>query len=366
MSVMLRGLVLAGLVGTFAACGSGSAASALAQPPTFQPGGAATCGTSTANWRPLLVEWSAPDRAVLEARIAEGVVAVSVNGCAIEILPSCKGPSRYVYTATTPKRDTLLIRNSDELQATIPFGAARFGASLARSGELSVRMNVVGVYAAEQAAAKAEDMKGACDSATHIVTGLAAGAFEFSAGADAVVTGSASVAGLGADGKSTAKHEVLNRDGNDASCAAGRTSDAKPPEGCGAVLRLSLAPIACFEGMHYVEGKGCRKPPAEAARDPSARRYLTEGVAERLELLETQLKDIREGSPVWAKRVEELQREWRRASMKAKFESLALRKQVLEQGTPASPAQQSVLASFDQLTQKGEAMATKYEHVLAP
>lgn len=360
MTSRLVGAAGVALLGAVAECGGGSVAGAVAQAPKYEPN-ASKCGTATADWRPLLVEWSAPDRAALESKIGEGLVAVRVTGCEIQILPSCKGPSRYLYTATTPKRDTVRIRNTDELQASIPFGAARFNASLARSGELSVRMNVVGIYAAEEAGAKAEDMKGSCDSATHVVTGFAAGAFEFSSGADAAVGAGVSVAGVGGDGKSTSKHEVLNKDGDETKCEAGRTTDTKPPEGCGAVLRLSLAPIACFEGMYYAEGKGCRKLSEDLARDPSAAKTLVDGVEARMGLLEVQLRDIPKGSPVWAKRTDDLARQWEITGLKAKFEDVAMQRAILEQGSPATPAQNAGLERLRQLAAKAERASAEHK-----
>lgn len=347
------------------ACGGGDAL--LPETPKFEPG-ASKCGTAENDWRPLLVEWSAADRAALESRIGVGLVAARVTGCDIQILPACEGPSRYVYTAITPKLDTVRMRNADELQATIPFGAARFGANLARSGELSVRMNVVGIYAAEQASVRAEDMKGSCDAATHVITGFAAGAFELTAGAAAAVGAGASFGGVGADGKSTSSREMLNKDGDEAACARSQTTDPKPPEGCGAVLRLSLVRIACFEGMHYVEGKGCRKTAGEEPtydENMEEHRTLVTGVEQRLTLLEVQLKDIPNGSPVWAKRTEELQKQWNRASLKARFEHTTLEATVLRQGTPATPAQAAHLERLKQLADKAERASAGYATALA-
>ena len=352
------------LIGSAVACGGGNVAGAVAQAPKYEPGSASKCGTATADWRPMLVEWSAPDRATLESKIGEGLIAARVTGCEIQILPTCRGPSRYLYTATTPKRDTVRIRNTDELQANIPFGAARFNANLARSGELSVRLNVVGIYAAEQAAVAAEDMKGACDSATHIVTGFAAGAFEFSSGADATVGAGVSVAGVGGDGKSTSKREVLNKDGDESKCEGGRSTDTKPPEGCGAVLRLSLAPIACFEGMYYAEGKGCRKLTKDSAQDRNAPKTLVDGVEAQMDLLELQLKDLPKGAPVWAKRTDDLAREWSRTVMKAKFEDLALQRAILEQGSPATSAQTAALERLRRLQVRAERASATHEKAL--
>ena len=80
-------------------------------------------------------------------------------------------------SAGTPLRTACLA--APTVPETSETDAAEYQVVLAalRSGELSVKMSVVGVYAAEQAVVKADDMKGACDSATHVVTGFATGAF---------------------------------------------------------------------------------------------------------------------------------------------------------------------------------------------
>ena len=45
----------------------------------------------------------------------------------------------------------------------------------------------------------------------------------------------------GAGGKSTAKREALQSDGDEAACARASSGDKGPPEGCGALLQIEVA-----------------------------------------------------------------------------------------------------------------------------
>jgi hypothetical protein len=51
------------------------------------------------------------------------------------------------------------------------------------------------------------------------------------------------VLGAGVSAGTSSSHEVLGRDGNAGACAAAKASDTVPPEGCGALLRVEVAPI---------------------------------------------------------------------------------------------------------------------------
>ncbi len=80
--------------------------------------GQTTCGVVPSLSRPLVVEWSALDRACLESASGAGqLVAVNYVGYHIEVLPIA-APARfaYVYTPTTTKRDT--VSNSSTPTAT--------------------------------------------------------------------------------------------------------------------------------------------------------------------------------------------------------------------------------------------------------
>jgi hypothetical protein len=225
------------------ACAPNLAAQA-GKPPDFDRPGESKCGVKKSQAEPLVVEWPSAARAKLEALARTGVVAVKYTGCEMEVLASCNAPGKYAYTAITPKRDHVAIRNEDDLYANIPLGAAKLEGKLERSGELDVDMSIVGRYASDRAVVSAGDLQGPdCSKATHVVSALTVGAFDFSAGSGATVAGGAGVGGAGGGASSSSAKELLNSDGTRSACDSARTSDSRPPEACGAILRLEVVPL---------------------------------------------------------------------------------------------------------------------------
>ncbi|RYE85037.1 MAG: hypothetical protein EOO75_17410 [Myxococcales bacterium] len=158
--------------------------------------------------------------------------------------------------------------------------AARFEGKLAQSGQLNAAMTIVGEYGSDGLPPAIDQVEGECEGATHVVTALTVGAFSFFAGSSREIGGSATVFGAGAGAETSKKSESLSRDGDVKSCAASKRGDGTPPEGCGALLRLELAPlmakgegipIECKPGTRLV-GKVCKavdKPSELAADDRS-------------------------------------------------------------------------------------------------
>lgn len=259
-----------------AACGTGgNASSRLAKEPTYAR--EAKCAITKSQAEPLIVEWPSSSRAKIEALAKTGVVAVRYNGCEMEVLASCNAPGKYGYTAITAKRDRVVIKSADDLYANIPLGAAALEGKLETSGELDVAMAIVGRYATDKRVIRADELEGGdCAKATHFVSALTVGAFEFFAGADASIAASAGAGGLGAGAKSTTKRELLNSDGKMTSCDAATTADTRPPEGCGAVVRLEVVPLGqakkddpvCPSGMHW-NGAQCVKGAEGTAAAPA-------------------------------------------------------------------------------------------------
>ncbi|HLM73114.1 MAG TPA: tetratricopeptide repeat protein [Polyangiaceae bacterium] len=234
-------IALLGLVGA-AGCSGGNVASELAKPPE-NPTKESKCGTSKIQARPLIVEWPSSDRAVLEARMKQGLVPVRYVGCDMEVLTTCKVPATYAYTGITPKNDRVVIHNQDELYANIPVHAAKFEAKLQKAGMLEVAMTIIGRYESNRGKFGADELQGECAEATHVVSALTVGAFKFSAGASAEVGGGAGVGDIGAGAKSTSDNETLSTDGDSKECAKATGEDKAPPFGCGALLRVELVPL---------------------------------------------------------------------------------------------------------------------------
>jgi hypothetical protein len=246
-----------------ASCGPGALTDNLARAPEFDPKGQAKCGVAKSQAEPLIVEWPDAARGKLESQVRRGVVAVRYIGCEMQVLGQCTAPGKYGYASLNPKKSRVKIRNADELYASIPAYAVKFEGTLARAGELNVEMTIVGRYEADRGGVRVEDLSGDCDGATHVVTGLSVGAFEFFAGADARAGVGASAGDVGAGAKSVSSRETLNADGQEEACRKAAAADTIPPYGCGALLGLEVQPIV------GAQPAAAPRPEPELARAPT-------------------------------------------------------------------------------------------------
>jgi hypothetical protein len=212
----------------------------LAKPPSLSDR-TQRCGAEAGEAKPLVVEWSSADRGQIEAGQRRGLMVVRYDACNMHLLTHCKvADVDYEYHAFTPKRDKVVMKDADDLYANIPMGAARFAGKLATSGELGVNMTMVGSYQLERGVIKTSELGGMCDGATHVISSLTVGAFEFFAKGKAEAGASATVGSVGAGAKASSKRETLSRDGEPKKCKSASDEDQYPPKGCSALLRLSV------------------------------------------------------------------------------------------------------------------------------
>jgi hypothetical protein len=216
----------------------------LAKAPDFAPKGQAKCGVEKSQAKPLIVEWPSADRTELESKVSQGLVVVHYAGCDMTVLSRCTASAAYKYHGTTRNQDKVEMKDEDELYANMPVGAAKLEGKLQRSGRLTVEMELVGRFEAEKTSVTTDELQGECAGATHFVYGVTVGAFDFYAGGRAEVSGHADIAGLGARGESRAERETLTKSGDESSCSKATTSDKAPPEGCGALIRIEVVPLA--------------------------------------------------------------------------------------------------------------------------
>jgi hypothetical protein len=219
-------------------------ASAIATPPEYAPPGQTKCSIAATSTKPLIVEWPSADRLELESRVKAGTVVVAYKGCEMRLLSRCRAPGAYVYVAGTPKMDSVVIRDADELYATLPAGAARLESRLQKSGQLNVAMTLIGRYESQKAEVNGAELAGDCGDATHVVSALTVGAFEFFAGADASVHAGAGLGNAEVGAGSSQLRESLTKDGDPAACSSDELSPASPPRGCSALIRLEVMPVA--------------------------------------------------------------------------------------------------------------------------
>jgi hypothetical protein len=238
--VRLTAAVLVGAsLAPLAACGPRPAERPVAKAPEWKPESQTKCGVAKSQARPLIVEWPAAERALLEGKMKRGIVAVHYEGCELEVLRQCQVTGKYAYTSVTRKDDHVSIRNEEELFTAMPGYAVKLESTLSSRGRLDVEMAIVGTFDAELP--KGASLEGDCGRATHLITSLTAGAFEFSAGGAEIIGGGLGVAGGGKTQAQRAERELLSRDGDRAACQT-RPGDAVPPPGCGALLRIEVTP----------------------------------------------------------------------------------------------------------------------------
>jgi len=206
------------------------------------PSELARCRVAASASSPLVTEWAATEKANLEARIREGGVAVAYSGCAMRIVPECNLRGSYVWQRTTPATDRLVISNTDELYAKLPLGAASLEGELQRSGELVVQTTVSGQMRVSGITANDVPMQGGCAAATHLVTGVAVGAFELSAGGKLSASASGKVAMVEDTGVKTLSEKSLVRKAGDPDRCAESTWDYPAPD-CNSPIQLFLAPL---------------------------------------------------------------------------------------------------------------------------
>lgn len=236
LSALLGALVLA-------ACGGAASQPQQAKAPEWTPKDQEKGKVARSPLRPLIVEWPSPDRAALEAQSKAGVVAVRFLGREMEVLRQCHGKGAYGYVAVTPKRDVVSLTSRDELYATLPVHAVELEAKLKSSGRLTADMFVVGSWDAPEGSASRATLTGDCARATHVITGITAGAFAFTSGGSNGASGGVGVLGASAGVSHESSEEVLTRDGDREACKRATGADPRPPEGCSAYLRVELAPV---------------------------------------------------------------------------------------------------------------------------
>lgn len=236
---MRRALVPLVVAGVLVACG-GPRVSPTA--PLGAPGGGARCKLAAGGTSPLVTEWSAPEKARLEAQLGRGPVAVEWTGCSLRLLTECEIAGAYRWRRTTLSTDALELRDADELYAKLPLGALGLEGELSRSGRLSVRTVVSGQFELGAVDTASAERRESCARTTHLVAAVTVGAYELHSGWREGASGGAEVPGAGA-GAGSARSEVTLRRAGDARACAAATDSAPSPE-CASPIQIFLRPLA--------------------------------------------------------------------------------------------------------------------------
>lgn len=191
---------------------------------------------------PLVTEWSASEKANLEALLGQGVVAVAYSGCAMRVLPRCRVPGSYVWQRTTPASDFIEISDENELYAKLPLGAASLEGDLRRTGHLSVHTVVSGLLRLDSPTGAELLEDESCAQATHVVEALSVGAFTLTTGGSASVGAGVGVTALGqAGGRVGGSEQLIRAAGEAPSCGAG--TEQAPHPNCRSPLQVFLRPL---------------------------------------------------------------------------------------------------------------------------
>jgi hypothetical protein len=269
--------LLAGLAPVTACKPGKNAAGVIAQNPSAADAtGQAKCKVKQSQNKPLIIEWPGADRAALEGRAARGVVPVRYNGCEMEVLTDCTVAAlQYTYLGLTPRTESVRIRDFDELYANLPIGAAKLEAKLEKSGQLNVDMVIAGRL---EAPAKdryneydLEGLEAKCKTATHVITGITVGAFQFTSGAGAEIGGGAEVSGVaGAGAKSTSEKEFISQGGKVETCSESQPGSTEAPPLCREMLRIEVVEIERTQSATPVSGSGSSNSGSLGLRDRPA------------------------------------------------------------------------------------------------
>lgn len=184
------------------------------------------------NRRPFAIEWPKDERAALAERVKQGVFAVRFDGCRAEVVTGCKPGGTYAWVPLELAREVLSVYDSAELSQLFPSRAPEWAPALRVSGELHLDQVIAGRF---QAPAPSSLRVGTgCEKATHLVTGVDAGAYALRS----APTG----------GKS------IDSEGELADCVASAGADS-PAATCSAPLRLELTQIS-----RATKGPDCPAP----------------------------------------------------------------------------------------------------------
>lgn len=192
---------------------------------------------------PLIVDWSGPQRAGLEAATRRGVLAVRYSGATLELLDGCRVPGRYGFVSLNPKVEELRVHDSSELWSALPLGAATLEGKLRQSGELGVLITIVGAYEWSLDGVRRSELGGDCATATHVIAGYDVGAFRLIAGASTELGAGAGAMGAGVGAQNERRRETLTQDGDPRRCERATNAGREAPDGCGAMVRLELVPV---------------------------------------------------------------------------------------------------------------------------
>lgn len=228
----------------FALAGCGGAGAPLRASAPKLSDDEALCRAAATRETPLLTEWSAAEKASLQARLRSGGLAVEYTGCSMRPILSCTVRGSYRWQRTTLSSETIDIQNKDELFAKLPLGALALEGELARAGLLQVRTMVGGQYVLEGTTAADVPDYGDCAQATHILSAVSIGSFKMNSGGSLRAGAAVGALDIGGGANSASSETMLREAGDFESCKL--STDDTPNIGCSSPIQAFLVPLPRF------------------------------------------------------------------------------------------------------------------------
>lgn len=219
---------------------------------------------------PLIVDWEPEARADLEVQMQDGVTVVAYSAEGLRLLKDCTAPGSYGFVQVSPKEQLIVLESKDEVSANLPASAAAMvhvGGEAGRQRAIEIAMKIVGKFRTTRRFVDPRMLRGSCQGATHFVRGAMVGAFAMRSHVGAYARTAAEIFEARVGGGAEGEKAVENRDGDPARCAA--ESRDVLLDGCGALLRLELAPVGGPEDQASVSDD-----PAQSALDSGCPRGL--------------------------------------------------------------------------------------------
>lgn len=202
---------------------------------------AARCSLGASQTSVLVTEWRATEKSNLEELATHGAIAVEFTGCELKLISECKLPGSYVWRRTTPSSDVVDIRDEAELYAKLPLGAATLATELQRSGRLQIQTTVSGQLRLADMTPSQVTAAPECARATHIVDGVALGAFVLNAGGAMHAGGGLGFKGAAVGGERRHEESIVRTAGEASSCSA--STDVAAAPSCASPIQVFLLPI---------------------------------------------------------------------------------------------------------------------------
>ncbi len=219
---------------------------------------------------PTAVRWTPAERQALETAARDGLVVVSTDGCHVRVLSGCRARGAYTYTGTPLQTDRRELSSGAALGASLRMLGSDLGGGASGHSRYELDTATTGIYRADRAVVRFDDLSGACADANAVVASYDAGAFLLSQsnGYNAQgSTGSMSAASM--HGYSGAKESTVTRGGQLAACSRPH-SDAMPVTGCSAAVDVHIAPLAPALPPRPVAAQAPAPAAAQAAPLPAA------------------------------------------------------------------------------------------------